>query len=205
MAVALSVRLVAHCSDLITFCVTSLYQQYKVRIVAVRQAQPVLFQLSETGNPYFLLLARSLIWAAAVQSCSEPVVGLSQRCAKVNELFDDLVRILWDTARLMHPRPPPMHRQRPQPRWWTDECFQALVAKNAAWRDFRRSTSQPTMPVSPIVGSTSTGLSVQPVAVFGDPGKTTFRGCALRTLRRVPVASGGVSVLRPAAPLLMTP
>ena len=164
------------------------------------------FPVVRDWEPVLLAARTELdIWAAAVQSCSEPVVGLSQRCAKVNELFDDLVRILWDTARLMHPRPPPMHRQRPQPRWWTDECFQALVAKNAAWRDFRRSTSQPTMLVSPIVGSTSTGLSVQPVAVFGDPGKTTFRGCALRTLRRVPVASGGVSVLRPAAPLLMTP
>ena len=51
-------------------------------------------------------------------------------------------------------------------------------------------TSQPTMFVSPLVGSTSTGLSVPPVAVIGDLGKTTFRGCAFRTHKRVPVASG---------------
>ena len=56
-----------------------------------------------------LLAARSELdcWAAAVQeSCSEEVVGLPQRCAKVSALFDDLFRILWDTA-----------------------CFRALVAR----------------------------------------------------------------------------
>ena len=42
-------------------------------------------------------------------------------------------------------------------------------------------TSQPTMFISPLVGSTSTGLSVPPAAVIGDLGKTTFRGCAFRT------------------------
>ena len=89
-----------------------------------------------------LLAARTELdsWAAAVQeSSSEEVVGLPQRCAKVSPLFDDLLRILWDTARLIHPRQTPMHRRRPQPRWWTGECFRALVARNAAWRDFRRS------------------------------------------------------------------
>ena len=57
MIVAFSVRLVAQCSNLITFCVTSLYPQHRVRIAAMREAQPVLVQLSETGNPYFVLLA----------------------------------------------------------------------------------------------------------------------------------------------------
>ena len=92
-------------------------------------------------EPIFLAARTELdSWAAAVQeSSSEEVVELPQRCAKVSALFDDLLRILWDTARLIHPRQTPMHRRRPQPRWWTGECFRALVARNAAWRDFRRS------------------------------------------------------------------
>ena len=51
-----------------------------------------------------LLAARTDLdsWAAAVQeSCSEEVVGLPQRRAKASALFDDLLRILWDTARLI--------------------------------------------------------------------------------------------------------
>ena len=67
-------------------------------------------------------------FAAVQESSSEDVVGLPQRCAKVSALFDDLLRILWDTARLIHPRQTPMHRRRPQPRWWTGECFRALQA-----------------------------------------------------------------------------
>ena len=50
--------------------------------------------------------------AAAVQeSSSEDVVGLPQRCAKVNALLDNLLLILW----LIQPKQTPLHR-RPQPR-----------------------------------------------------------------------------------------
>ena len=71
MIVALFVGLVAQCSNLITFCVTSLYPQHRVRIAAMREAQPVLVQLSETGNPYFVLLARNLI--PGLLHCWSPV------------------------------------------------------------------------------------------------------------------------------------
>ena len=72
MVVPLLAHLVAQCSDLIIFCVTSLFPQYKVRIAGILLAAP-----AELDS-----------WAAAVQeSCSEQVAGLPQRCAKVSALF----------------------------------------------------------------------------------------------------------------------
>ena len=32
--------------------------------------------------------------------------------------------------------------RRRQPRWWNDDCFHALIAKNGSWRDFRSSGSE---------------------------------------------------------------
>ena len=62
----------------------------------------------------------------------------------MNNLFSQLSNILWS-----HTRPPDRdtrsllvthHRpSRRQPRWWTNECFRALVARNSAWRACRRS------------------------------------------------------------------
>ena len=90
-----------------------------------------------------LLAARTRLdeWAATVQNCSMLNGGLPMRCAKVSALFDDLVGILWETASSLHPRPSSFPRQRRQPRWWTDDCFQAMEARNASWRDYRRSNS----------------------------------------------------------------
>ena len=34
----------------------------------------------------------------------------------------------------------PNRPSRRQPRWWTNECFRALVARNSAWRAYRRSS-----------------------------------------------------------------
>ena len=74
-----------------------------------------------------------------MQELSVPDSELPQRCATVSALFDNLVAILWDTAKSLHPTVPNVPRHRRQPRWWTDACYHALVARNAAWRDFRRS------------------------------------------------------------------
>ena len=72
MVVALSAHLVAQRSDLITFYVTSLFPQYyKVSIVGMHRAQPILFQLSEIGNQHFLLLVRNLI--LGLLQCRSPV------------------------------------------------------------------------------------------------------------------------------------
>ena len=61
MVVALSAHLVAQRSDLITFYVTSLFlRYYKVSMFGMHRAQPILFQLSEIGNQYFLLPVQNL-------------------------------------------------------------------------------------------------------------------------------------------------
>ena len=73
------------------------------------------------------------------QDCSVLDGGLPMRCAKVTALFDDLVGILWETATSLHPRPSNFPRHSLQPRWWTDDCFQAMVTRNASWTDYRRS------------------------------------------------------------------
>ena len=134
-----------------------------------------------------LLAARTELdsGAAAMQeSYSEQVVRLPQRCATVNALCDDLVRILWDTATLCTRSHLQYVANVPNPdggltnvfkRWWVG------MRRGETSTDL---TSQPTMLVSPLVGSASTGLS-----------KTNCRGCALRTYKRVPIASGGASVL----------
>ena len=125
MVVALSAHLVAQRSDLITFHVTSL-SCCTTRSACSACIGPSYFS---SCPEFFGACAELDSWVAAVQeSSSEDVVGFPQRCAKASALFDDLLRILWDTARLIHPRQTPMHRRRPQPRWWTGECFRAPVA-----------------------------------------------------------------------------
>ena len=88
-----------------------------------------------------LLGARAKLndWETAMQELSVPDSELPQRCATVSALFGNLVAILLDTAKSLHPAVPNVPRHRRQPRWWTDACYHALVARNAAWRDFRRS------------------------------------------------------------------
>ena len=107
------------------------------------------------------------------------VDGLPQRCAKVSALFDDLVRI---SCTASVPNPVVDWRMFSSVFGW--ECGVERLPQTSL--------------VSPLVASTSTFETIAPVAVFGALGKTTSRGCALRTHRRVPVALGGVSVLRPA-------
>ena len=151
-----------------------------------------------------LIAARTELdsWAAALrESCTEQVVRLPQRRAKVSALFDDMLRTLWDTARLMHPRPPTMHRRRHRD-GGTGECFQALVARECGVERLPQ-IKPPSRLCSFLLLSAllPPACPFHPSQLLENLGKTTLRGCAFRTHKRVPVASD----LRPAAPHLMTP
>ena len=99
------------------------------------------FPVVQDWEPVLLAAGAKLDdWEAALQELPVPCCGLPQRCSIASALFDNLVAILWDdTAKSVHPRLPDVPRHRRWPGWWTDACFHALVARNAAWRDFRRS------------------------------------------------------------------
>ena len=56
----------------------------------------------------------------------------ARRLGVVDQLYDQLLSVLsWHS-----PRPRMVPRR--QPLWWTHECFSACVARNGAWRDYRR-------------------------------------------------------------------
>ena len=74
MVVALSAHLGAQRSDLITFYVTSLFLRY-LKVIGMHRAQPILFQLSEIGNQYFLLPVENLI--LGLLQCRSPLQRMS--------------------------------------------------------------------------------------------------------------------------------
>ena len=59
-----------------------------------------------------LLAARAKLndWETAMQELSVPDSELPQHCATVSALFDNLVAILWDTAKSLHPTAPNVPR-----------------------------------------------------------------------------------------------
>ena len=67
------------------------------------------------------------------------------RAPVLDSLFESLTQILCDSDSLVvAPRSAAARvcPRRRQPRWWNDDCFHALIARNGSWRDFRRSGSE---------------------------------------------------------------
>ena len=76
------------------------------------------------------------VWASSVQQClSVPLPGVAQRSIKIEEVFSNLRAVLDGASRFQSHRRT-AHRTL-QLRWWTDGSNQLLVARNAAWRDYR--------------------------------------------------------------------
>ena len=55
----------------------------------------------------------------------------SHKRSALDNLYDELLGILWHADR-------PRLRNQRQPSWWNDTCFDALFARNAAWRQRNR-------------------------------------------------------------------
>ena len=77
-------------------------------------------------------------WSRMIQSHladPEPLANAPGRPV-LDILYGALLDILWhaDPSLYRHPR---VHSQT-QPSWWNDECFEALLARNAAWRQRNR-------------------------------------------------------------------
>ena len=76
-----------------------------------------------------------LTWSGRVFSCLQgPTPDCPALCLDVvDQLHDQLLSVLsWHS-----PRPRMVPRRR-QPSWWTHECYSTCVARNGAWRDYRR-------------------------------------------------------------------
>ena len=79
------------------------------------------------------------------------------------------------------PRQRCFHR-RSQPSWWTPECFATCVARNGAWRDYRRVHTLAALTDSGLLGPHSIGQCVRPSGPSGRTGKTVLPGSPARTL-----------------------
>ena len=113
-------------------------------------------QASLPPNTTHSSLPRVRDWSTVVAAChhslsawhqsllvhvSGPRPDFPARASTLDSHFDSLTRILFGCASLhsrRHPRSRPRARQ---PLWWNDAWYHALVARNGAWRDFRRSGS----------------------------------------------------------------
>ena len=121
-------------------CVLSVPSLLSHELPAQTRAQRC-FPIVEDWCPVLVSAQESLVrWACVVQQClqSEPG-GAARHSLQMNNLFSQFCNILWN-----HARPPDRDTRRPlprQPRWWTNECFRALVGCYSAWRAYRRSGS----------------------------------------------------------------
>ena len=83
--------------------------------------------------------ARLASWAEDVKALlSRALPSIVSRTVMVDQLFGRLCDILWSSALESIGRRRAV-RHSTQPRWWNDECYQAVVCRNGAWRDYRRS------------------------------------------------------------------
>ena len=74
-----------------------------------------------------------LHWSSRLDALLCGPLPVSDRSLIVEEIFNNLITIL-----LQHAPSQCQFPRRRQPVWWTSECFAACVARNGAWRDFRR-------------------------------------------------------------------
>ena len=74
-------------------------------------------------------------WSSLLSSCLPELLSLSSpmRRASLDILYAELCTIIWSFA-----GPARMQGVPKQPSWWNDACYDALVARNAAWRRRRR-------------------------------------------------------------------
>ena len=73
-------------------------------------------------------------WHRRILSSEQNVTSVAQKRRLLDSLYSELCDIIWSAA------PPTRqgHRRHPQPSWWTDDCYDCLVGRNAAWRERRR-------------------------------------------------------------------
>ena len=83
------------------------------------------------------LRVRLLDWSEKILNLLRhaPCSSVAVRRAILDVLYSELVSMLWQSAPT--PAPKPLGR-RPQPDWWDDECYDAMVGRNAAWRRWCR-------------------------------------------------------------------
>ena len=62
--------------------------------------------------------------------------SVDMRRAILDVLHAEFVHMFWDTANPIDSSR--CRNRRPQPDWWDDECFNAMVSRNAAWRRWCR-------------------------------------------------------------------
>ena len=79
-------------------------------------------------------------WHAEVLCANLQSLSLPQRRRSIDTLYSNLCDIIWGGCSHEISR----RRGRPQPSWWNDACFDALIRRNAAWRERRRNWTSAT-------------------------------------------------------------
>ena len=79
-----------------------------------------------------------LQWASKVLNLRQgQPLPLPERRGVLDLLYAEFVAIVWQAAE-PHASSRSGGNRRPQPDWWDDACYELLVARNAAWRQWRR-------------------------------------------------------------------
>ena len=125
-------QFVVLCWGPITSC--ALHNRFRSSWVLREGPNGGFFLLSRIGHQPLLRAHSALLhWSSRLDALLCGPLLVSNWSPIVEEIFDNLITILHHHA--------PSQRQLPrrrQPVWWTPECFAACVARNGAWRDFRR-------------------------------------------------------------------
>ena len=79
-----------------------------------------------------------LQWASKLLNLRQgQPLPLPERRGVLDLLYAEFVAIVWQAAE-PHASSRSGGSRRPQPDWWDDACYELLVARNAAWRQWRR-------------------------------------------------------------------
>ena len=136
-------------------------------------------------------------WSSHVQACMSDLARQTPADKRLvlDDLYDEFLEILWNAD-------PKLYRcsragTRKQPTWWNDACFDAMLARNAAWRVATVALSHFMHFV--LRATVSTALFMPLKASIGHLGSIALSIHNRLVLVRVPAWSGVVSAATLAA------
>ena len=114
----------------------------KPRQVLSREAPPTPFRVRDWHALLLSIKPGVQEWSRVCRATlNHPVPSDQTTCrSTLDMLYTQLADLLWSADVCHYSRRVPNRRR--QPAWWTDACFEAMLARNAAWRLRRRTPSQ---------------------------------------------------------------
>ena len=112
---------------------------FQIAIVPATASEPVpSWPVVRDWRPFVRELRPCLLhWTQKIMRIRQkrPSPSVADRRAMFDVLYGDFVSMLWQSV--PDPGPKPSGR-RPQPDRWDDDCYDAMAARNAAWRRWCR-------------------------------------------------------------------